>query len=162
MLEYVLHTTGLNVGLAAMLTADIPDERMAEQPVPGTNHPAWILGHLAVTADYGMSQLGSAERTCPQAWEELFGIKSTPVADVARYPDKAQLLEKLNLAVERFKQAVAGQTPEAMASPLPDEHFREVCPKVGDLACMALTMHFAYHLGQLSAWRRMAGLPRVM
>ena len=29
-----------------MLMADIADERMAEEPLPGVNHPAWILGHL--------------------------------------------------------------------------------------------------------------------
>jgi hypothetical protein len=29
-----------------MLMADIADERMAEEPLPGVNHPAWKLGPL--------------------------------------------------------------------------------------------------------------------
>ena len=41
-----------------MLLADIPDERMAEQPVAGVNHPAWILGHLALTADSTLEKFG--------------------------------------------------------------------------------------------------------
>jgi hypothetical protein len=34
-----------------MLVGEIADERLAEQPLAGVNHPAWILGHLAWTAD---------------------------------------------------------------------------------------------------------------
>ena len=30
-----------------MLVGDIADERMAEQPHAGVNHPAWVVGHLA-------------------------------------------------------------------------------------------------------------------
>jgi hypothetical protein len=33
------------------LVADVADERMAEQPLLGVNHPASILGHLAFSAD---------------------------------------------------------------------------------------------------------------
>jgi hypothetical protein len=32
-----------------MLVEDIADERMAEQPIAGVNHPAWVLGHLALS-----------------------------------------------------------------------------------------------------------------
>jgi hypothetical protein len=39
-----------------MLMADIADERMAEEPLPGVNHPAWILGHLAVSADLAVTR----------------------------------------------------------------------------------------------------------
>src|SRR3954465_416435 len=31
-----------------LLVADLPDADLARQPAPGMNHPAWILGHLAI------------------------------------------------------------------------------------------------------------------
>src|SRR4051812_35091605 len=49
------------------LVADVADERMAEQPLPGVNHPAWILGHLAFSADRARWLLGG-EKEMPAAW----------------------------------------------------------------------------------------------
>ena len=60
-----------------MLVADIADELLAEQPVADINHPAWILGHLAWTADRALELLG-ASVTTPAAWTTLFGRGSKP------------------------------------------------------------------------------------
>lgn len=36
----LIHTWNLNLGYAKRLVADIPDDKMALQPAPGTNHAA--------------------------------------------------------------------------------------------------------------------------
>jgi hypothetical protein len=51
MTEPLLHTWNLNLGYAKRLVADIPEAQMAVQPAAGMNHAAWVLGHLACTAD---------------------------------------------------------------------------------------------------------------
>ena len=50
-----------------------------------------------------------------------------------------------------------------MAAPnrLPIRFLLRHLPTVGDLLAHLLTTHSAYHLGQLSTWRRAAGLPEV-
>ena len=51
MLESALRVNQFLVSYCRMLVGDIADERFTEQPLPGVNHPAWILGHLAFSAD---------------------------------------------------------------------------------------------------------------
>ena len=73
------------------LVEDVADERMAEQPAPGVNHPAWVLGHLAWTADRGLEMLGAAEMLAPE-WKTLFGRGSTPSNSRDIYVSKDELL----------------------------------------------------------------------
>ncbi len=47
MLDSELNVNRFLVTYCRMLVGDIADERLAEQPLPDVNHPAWILGHLA-------------------------------------------------------------------------------------------------------------------
>ena len=55
------------MGYARLLAEDIDDARFAEQPAPGLNHPAWILGHLAICTDYAAGLLG-LPAACPKPW----------------------------------------------------------------------------------------------
>ena len=56
MLSPLIHTWNLNLGYAKRLVADIPDDQMAFQPAAHMNHAAWVLGHLACTADSGQGR----------------------------------------------------------------------------------------------------------
>jgi len=47
MLDSAIQVNLFLIGFCRRLLADIPDERLAEQPVADVNHPAWVLGHLA-------------------------------------------------------------------------------------------------------------------
>ena len=50
--------------------ADIPDDQIALQPAPGMNHAAWVLGHLACTADMLGAMIGLTP-ICPPEWASL-------------------------------------------------------------------------------------------
>ena len=71
----LLHTWNLNLGYTKRLVADIPDAKMALQPAPGMNHAAWVLGHLACTADMLGAMIG-LKQMCPGDWPALFDWKS--------------------------------------------------------------------------------------
>ena len=150
---FVLHYCRLLVG-------DINDARLAEQPAAGMNHPAWVLGHLAIAADYAAILLGGG-KALDETWHARFGPGSVVTAERAAYPAKAELLAAVAAGHERVDQAAAAVSAERLARPqrrLFPEHF----PTVGDMAAHLMTTHPCIHLGQLSAWRRLVGLPSVL
>ena len=140
------------------LVADVPEERMAEQPAPGMNSPAWLLGHLAWAADFVPALLG-LDPAHGKDWAAKFSAKSRPTADRSAYPSKVALLDALRDAHSRASGALDRITPEALAAELPDATFRTIMPTVGDAVFHVLTTHEATHAGQLSAWRRVLGMP---
>lgn len=140
------------------LIADIPESRLAEQPAPGMNSPAWILGHLAWAADLIPVLLGQASML-DDGWAERFGATSCPSPDATLYPSKSDLFATLEAAHTRALAALPLITPEILASEQPAAEFRFFLPTVGDAIVQIMTTHEAGHAGQLSAWRRAAGMP---
>lgn len=141
------------------LVADIADEQFAAQPVEGINHPAWLLGHVSVYDTVIAKMLRGESFDNP--WDAPCGKNSSPVADRSAYASKDEILRVRREGVEQAVEAITTAPPEAWSAPF--EHptwgkqFQVVAPAVTFLA----TTHQALHLGQLSGWRRAAGLPRV-
>lgn len=146
-----------------LLTKDLDDATLAEQPYPGMNHPAWILGHLALSCDYAVKALGG-DMVCPKEWHKQFGPGSVVVADRAAYPSKRELLTAVEAGHERVVAAARKATAEQLAAPqpFPIPLLQKAFPTVGDLLAHLMATHPSLHLGQLSAWRRMKGLPAVL
>ena len=145
------------LGFARMLAAEIPEERWAEQPMPGVNHPAWIFGHLAYSADGAVGALGG-QKTLTVEWIRRYGAGSKVSAVRADYPSKDELLRILEGRFDEARQLAAAARPEQVALPNPNARLKEGLPTVRDAVAFLLTGHLGVHLGQLSAWRRMIGL----
>lgn len=141
-----------------ILAGDIADERLAEQPLPAVNHPAWILGHLACTAGIGVTRLGG-ETVFPAEWEPRFIPGSKLSATRDDYPSKEALLGAVEKGFERLRQTVSGASSEQLSQPTTHPRMKAALPTVGDSVAFLLTGHLGLHLGQLSTWRRMIGLP---
>jgi hypothetical protein len=161
MFELLRPIYDFNLVYAQKLVADIPDERMCVQPVPGQvmNHAAFLLGHLAWTSDTVVGLLG-VQPTGAAAWKDTVGMGATPSDDRSLYPSKADLLEALADAHGRLIAALPNATPELLAQPAP-ERIRARFRTVGNALAGVMTAHESMHLGQLSAWRRAQGLPAV-
>ena len=161
MIDLVLPSYNFNLVYAQKLVADVPDEQMCAQPVPGRvmNHPAFVLGHLAWASENGVKLLGE-ESAGAAEWRELFGTGATPLSDRSRYPAKAALLQRLEEAHARLAAALGKATHAALDQPAP-ERMRGRFPTVRHMLVGLTTSHEAAHLGQLSAWRRALGLPSV-
>ena len=149
------------IGYCRKLVQDIPEESLAVQPAPGMNHPAWVLGHLAVVGDTALRLLGQPTHS-PREWRPVFGMGSTPGTDRSVYPSRDELLRM----VETNYQAVIAAAQVDPASIVDVPHtapfFKAELPLVGDLLAHIMTTHFAMHLGQISAWRRTQGLQGVL
>ncbi|MFM1903916.1 MAG: hypothetical protein RLZZ440_1816 [Planctomycetota bacterium] len=160
MIAPLLHTWNLNLGYANRLVADLSAEQMALQPAPGMNHPAWVLGHLACTADMLAAMIG-VKPACPADWAARFDWNSSPSSDASQYPSKAALLQALE-AAHREIAAALPQVPESRWSETtPLEAVRGFLPTLGDCFVFVMAAHENMHLGQLSAWRRVQGMGRV-
>ena len=151
--------TERNLDYARRLVADLPQDQMAVQPQPAMNHPAWVLGHLARTTDFAASFFGVAPAV-PKAWEELFKGGSKPTSTAA-YPDKATLLQTLEGGHARVAEALRKAGPAALEQPPSNPKLCTRFPTTAHAVVHILIAHENMHLGQLSAWRRVQGLPAV-
>jgi len=158
MFETELASNAVLLGLAEHLTADISDADMTAQAVAGTNHPAWILGHLAYAADGAVGLLGGEKQTDAE-WSTKYGRDSKLSSDRADYPSRDELLRVFLETHGRARELASTADPELMKRPNPNSRMRDRLPTIGEMCAFLLTGHLGFHLGQLSAWRRMRGLP---
>lgn len=142
------------------LVDDIPADKLCHQPVAGTNHALWVLGHLAYSDDGFTTALGERESVIDESWKELFGMGSKPGPDPAKYPS----LDDIKAALPRARTAlidwIESLDEEQLLKPLPEgwdvfaPNYAAVLP--------SLAWHEGFHAGQLSAVRRSLGLPGTM
>jgi DinB superfamily len=158
MFERELRIYAFLLGYEQKLLADLPDEAMRTPVTPQGHPPSWIVGHLAVVADFGLGMLGRPA-LCPKAWMVMFGPGSKPAEHLNRHPPKAELVAALERGHEHFSAAAKDADPAKLAGPSPFEPLRHALPTAGDLLAHLLTSHEAGHVAQLSACRRGRGLP---
>jgi uncharacterized damage-inducible protein DinB len=145
------------------LVADLTDEQLAVQPAPKMNHAAWVLGHLLVV-DYSFLAIITGQPApgwIDDAFRATYGGKSEPVADKSKYQPKAFYIERLLAVREQIVARLKQMKPIDFQQPHPDPARRERMPTIGHAVMLYGTWHEAYHSGQLSAWRRVQGLPAV-
>lgn len=161
MLEAFIATITHTRNATLKLVADLTDDQITLQPAPKTNHPAWVLGHLLMVEANFLALLGGTAPTLDTNWKEIYGRGSTPAADKSRYKPKQFYLDHLAAAREQIIARLKTIRPEDLARPHPDPTRRERFPTIGHTIFMYGTWHEGYHAGQLSAWRRVQGLPAV-
>jgi hypothetical protein len=161
MIAEILNSHGILFHDLGKLLVDVSDELFFARPVSEMNPPAWIVGHLV----YSCQMIGGEIGLTPwldETWVQLFATGSEAPADSDAYPDRASLMSALDEAGQRLADRLAAMSDEYLAVPLPDERYRDTFPTLGHAVLHILTVHAAFHVGQLSAWRRAARLPRTV
>lgn len=146
---------------AMRLVADLSDEQMVAQPVPGAvmNHPAWILSHLSAYAPVLAGILrGEAVR---DPLDHRYGRNSRPEADPDAYLPREDLIRLYCQSYDDAADAVRAVPTRRLREATPIQRWRSRFATIGDLPIQFLVKHNAVHLGQLSAWRRAGGLAPV-
>jgi hypothetical protein len=157
LIRAVLNSYLLTLADVRAAVEGLPADLMVRQ-FPGVpNHPAWTIGHLVYSAQAIGGELG-LDPWLPSSWVALFSTGSIPLPDAAVYPSRSELLGALEDAQNRITRCLNSLNPEALAAPLPDVRFRSIFPSLGHAAVHVLSGHTSFHLGQLSVWRRAAGL----
>ncbi len=136
--------------------ADIPKDRINERAAGSGHPPLWVLGHLAICAELGHLMLGTPIRTTE--WMPVFGPGSSDEIENPDSYDAADLITQVKDGYAGLCRAAANGDAEALAAPH-EVALLDGSPLVsrGDLLSHLLTTHFAFHVAQLSAWRRAAG-----
>ncbi|HMO85471.1 MAG TPA: DinB family protein [Lacipirellulaceae bacterium] len=143
------------------LLADLSDEQMVLRPDGAMNHPAWILGHLGLYHPVVVDLL--AGRPVADAKDDpTFGFAGPgPVDDPAVYGSKAAMAERFAAGHEQVAQALLAATAADLQRPPSLERWARVYPTVEFMLPDLLLHHESLHIGQVSIWRRAAGLPAV-
>lgn len=158
----------LSQGAAERLMAGITQENYARFAQIGTtqiksNHPAFVLGHLALYPIRTMQflQVPAGATVVPPTYEPLFkaGAECVDDPDGKIYPSLAELRSAFSDSYKAAIAAVEAAPDEAFAGPNPLEgRPRELFPTIGAAINFYLIGHVQVHLGQISAWRRAMGL----
>ena len=142
--------------------ADVPDERLAEQPPGVPNHAAWTLGHLVYSCQLIGGEMGLQTWLDGQwNWPALFGGGSVPVATRDTYPAKPELVSAINDGLSRLTARLIELGDAGLDTDLPDARYRHVFPTLGHAVMQVAVAHFGYHLGQLVVWRRAVGMGEI-
>lgn len=144
-------------GFLKMMLEQTSDELFYKPAFEGANHAAWVVGHLALTDNYFLTDVAGQESKIPEGWDALFGVNTKAVPDPKKYPSRTELMKVLD---ER-RAAL-----ESWLSTLSDAELLK--PIEGDFAMFAAnraqlgsscSFHDAFHAAQISATRRVSGLP---
>ncbi|HEY4259188.1 MAG TPA: DinB family protein [Schlesneria sp.] len=138
------------------VAADISEQSFFEAGAGHGHSPAWIIGHLALSAEAGMQSFGRAI-THPE-WSSLFGPGTRGLVDPSESLSKEILQLVLLENYRQLREFATNASPEAMSQTHRVPFFRGTSIKtVGDCITLLLTSHFGFHLSQLSSCRRAAG-----
>ncbi len=144
--------------LAHMICDDIDPAKFADRHGTTINHPAFVLGHCAYYAGACIQLLGG-EVKFEDGEAELFQHGADCQDDASLYPDKDACMarfETRTAAAADFIESEAGAA--ALSRSAADTPFAERFETLGQVAGFMLMGHPCFHLGQLSAWRRVAGM----
>jgi hypothetical protein len=139
------------------LVKDLPTEALEVQG-RGTGHSAlWLLGHMAISVDFGNQVLGR-ETICPARWFVAFGPGSSDEIKNPEKYDSREMIEVIRSGYPKLQELAMAADETLLTAPHPVEMLQDTALKTkGDLLGHLLTTHLSMHLGQLSFWRRLQG-----
>lgn len=153
---------------AERLLKGIPAERFARLATVGdeivqSNHPAFIYGHLSLYPCRVVAELGqdASSITPTQDFLKVFdhNAKCADDSDGSTYPPMDEIVERFFAAHRMALDALMIADDSLFKRVNPNDAMRAKFATVGSMHGFYLGGHIMIHMGQLSAWRRMIGLP---
>lgn len=151
-----------NAVYGASLVKDLDQDQMILQPATGdapSNHPSWVFSHLNAYLPIIECLILGNDFQDPK--DHQFGMLSKPENDASIYASKDELVNQFTDGHQRIVQLLTGADDSILDAPVNLPRWKEVMPKVGIALPYLMLNHENTHLGQLSAWRRIQGLPSV-
>ena len=144
---------------ARSLLKDVKAEDFAKLPMPNFNHPAFVYGHLAVTANFMLELLERDDAKIELPFDpEPYTPSATCVEDDGRYADMDSIIDAFTRAHDSVLAVLPQIDEELFARPNPVVGFSGMMPRIGDAITFMCCSHTMMHLGQISMWRRAMGL----
>ena len=159
-MENVLQSFAYSIEYLGDLVSDLSRDQMVGQPHGVRIHPAWVVGHLTYSCQSIGGEFGLVP-WLPAESAEQFGTGSVPLGDPEAYPSMFEALHGLVDAKAHVSSAIRSLDSAQLDQPLPDENFRQLLPTIRDAITQILVAHAAYHVGQVTIWRRLMGIEPV-
>lgn len=156
----IASSLALTLRYAEDLVGTIPAERFCEMPAKDMNHPAFCVGHLAIYANRVLEMTGRADLKIAMPFgDEHFKNGAPCVAQDGRYPSKEVICDTFFKGWRTVLAALPSVDDAVFSRENPAEgRFKEMFPTVGGAVNFLAGGHNMMHLGQISTWRRAAGL----
>ena len=159
----LLFAWGKNKDYAERLVADLSEHQMILQPAPEggepANHAAWILSHLNLYLPIIESIVQGRSFEDPK--EMPFGMLSKPESEASVYASKSDLINTFASGHDAVTEALKGAGDDLFDQPIELPRWKDVFRNAGGALPYLMVLHENMHLGQLSAWRRIQGMPSV-
>lgn len=143
---------------AKMLCADIDADRFADRLGTTINHPAFILGHVAFYTGVCVDLLGG-DSGIDDAEAPLYQHGAECMDDATRYLHKDAAIAHFEDRMEMAAKFVSQCGPDVLSASSEGTPFAGRVDTLEEIAAFMLVGHPMFHLGQISAWRRVAGMP---
>jgi hypothetical protein len=162
----IADSLSLSIGYAERLLKDVTPQQFCRFAAPGgkpieSNHPAFTYGHLSLYGPRILQQLGRPTTALPDGFEAKFSKDAKCVDDPSGtvYPSMELITATFFGGYKTALEALRETPDAAFQQPHPIEgRMAELFPTLGSLHNFYVGGHVMMHLGQVSAWRRMAGL----
>lgn len=161
-------------GLTEKLMVGVKPETAARKPrfettrgvvVIDTNHPTFILGHLAIYPARALALVGLDASRCrvPETYEPLYkaGAECKDDPEGRIYPSWDEVSHTYLNVTDAAVEALSHLDSSVLLREMPEER-RNFLPRVGEAVNFYMNSHVMLHLGQFSAWRRCMGLASAM
>lgn len=153
---------------AERLLNGVEPMRFARLARPGgevvqSNHGAFVLGHLSIYGPRIVEQLGgdAAPLAPSERFIRLFAMDAKCVDDPAGaiYPSMDEVTTRFFHVYRAAVPQLQSADDARLFQPNPSGgRLTELFPTIGSMLAFYSGGHVMYHLGQMSAWRRMLGL----
>jgi uncharacterized damage-inducible protein DinB len=159
MFEALIPLNAFNRDYMKRLLHGIEDSELDSTFGEGSHSARWVLVHIAISVDYGFKQL-DLPMVASKLWHKAYGPGSDASSNKDVRPPKEELLKFIDVHYAKLGEAALTADKLKMAT----DHLVPLLEQTpiktrADLLAHVLTTHFASHLGQLSSWRRLMGLP---
>lgn len=152
-----------NQEYAPKLVADLTEDQMILQPAADpsapSNHPAWVLSHLNVYIPILISIIKGEPFDDPKP--HRFGMLSKPTSDPSAYQSKEELVAEFTNGHLAITELLGNEDNHVFEKLVTLPRWQEVMPTAAIALPYLMFNHENVHLGQVSAWRRIQGLPSV-
>ena len=143
--------------LMHLLCDDIDENIFADRLGTTINHPAYVLGHTAYYAGICIEFLGGSV-TFGEDEEKLYQIGTDCIDDASVYPDKTYCLNHFDARCKEATDFIHASDQSLLERSAEHTPFAKRFDTLGEVATFMLIGHSCFHLGQISAWRRIAGM----
>jgi hypothetical protein len=145
------------------LLYDLTDEHMTMQPhgerERPVNHPAWAFSHMNVYLPVIQCVIRGERFEDPM--HHRFGMNSRPETEFGIYGTRLRILADWSRGHEAVCELLQHCDNTLFGRSVHLERWTTVMPTAGVCLPYLMLNHENMHLGQISAWRRVLGLPSV-